>query len=135
MRTLIQLAHIEYDKFSWLLFRSVHRYANWCLLLFGVVLLFHGFVGIAEAATDTFLSGTPAGTPVRENVNQFVALMEGPFGALVMSVSGSIALIAGASNAYRASVSMFVIAIGTFVLRFLIAMASGSIDQGTLAAG
>jgi len=44
-------------------------------------------------------------------------LIEGPFGALVMTVSGLVSIIAAAMGAYRAAMSCLVVAVGAFILR------------------
>ena len=49
-----------------------------------------------------------------------LSLVEGAFGALVMIVSGLVAIIAAAMGAYRASMSALVVGVGAFILRAVV---------------
>lgn len=55
-------------------------------------------------------------------VGSLFRLIEGSFGALVMVVAGLGAIIAASMGAYRASVGMLVVAVGSFILRALVSL-------------
>ncbi len=54
-----------------------------------------------------------------------LAVIEGAFGALVMVVAGIAAIVAATMGAYRASVAMLVVAVGSFILRSLVELFFG----------
>lgn len=55
-------------------------------------------------------------------VGALFRLIEGSFGALVMVVAGLGAIISAAMGAYRATIGMLVVALGSFVLRALVSL-------------
>ncbi len=59
-------------------------------------------------------------------VGSLFQLIEGSFGALVMVVAGLGAIISASMGAYRASVGMLVVAVGSFILRSLVSLFFGS---------
>jgi hypothetical protein len=60
--------------------------------------------------------------------------IEGSFGALIMVGAGLGAIIAGAFGAYKAAISMLVVAVGAFILRALVSLFFGT-DYEAYAAG
>lgn len=59
-------------------------------------------------------------------VDAIFQLIEGAFGALVMVIAGLGAIIASALGAYRASLSMLIVAVGSFILRSLVSLFYGT---------
>jgi len=78
----------------------------------------------AYAQVDDLYTGEADFDPSMINcaVGQLFQLIEGSFGALVMVVSGLGAIISAAMGAYRASVGMLVVAVGSFILRSLVSL-------------
>ncbi len=67
--------------------------------------------------------------PIRGSVELLFNLIEGSFGALIMVISGIGAIIAAAFGAYRAAVSLIIVAVGAFVLRSLVSLFFGTFDK------
>lgn len=63
---------------------------------------------------------------IRSSVGMLFKLIEGSFGALIMVVSGLGAIVAASMGAYRASVGMIVVAVGSFILRSLVSLFFGA---------
>lgn len=59
-------------------------------------------------------------------VGSLFMLIEGAFGALIMVVAGIGAIIAASMGAYRASLGMLVVAVGSFILRALVSLFFGT---------
>jgi len=55
-------------------------------------------------------------------------LIQGSFGALVMIVAGIAAIFSAAMGAYRASISLIVVAVGAFVLKSFVALFFPEVD-------
>ena len=55
-------------------------------------------------------------------------LIEGNFGAVIMIVAGLGAIVSAAMGAYRATVGMLVVAVGSFILRALVSFFFDSSD-------
>ena len=55
-------------------------------------------------------------------VGALLRFIEGHFGALIMVVAGIGAILAASMGAYRASLGMMVVAVGSFILRALVAL-------------
>lgn len=115
-------------------------YRNYCLfykqrlqniicLICGVLLLSLSFQTIVYAQGDVITTAEPEYNPELINcaVAQLFRLIEGSFGALIMVVSGLGAIMAAAFGAYRASLGMLVVAVGSFILRSLVSLFFGSI--------
>lgn len=94
-----------------------------CLSLFtaGSALLVLGLQHYSAADPVTFDA-----TEIQRGVCQLLALQEGSFGAMIMVVAGIGAIISSAFGAYRAATSMLVVALGSFILRALVALFFGS---------
>ena len=65
-------------------------------------------------------------TKIECGVDSLFKLIEGAFGALVMVTAGLGAIISAAVGAYRASVSMLVVAVGAYILRALVSLFFGT---------
>ena len=63
---------------------------------------------------------------IRNAVGNLFRLIEGAFGALIMVVAGLGAIIAAAIGAYRAAISLVVVAVGSFILRALVSLFFGT---------
>lgn len=59
-------------------------------------------------------------------VSALFEVIEGAFGALVMVVAGLGAIVSAAMGAYRATVAMLVVAVGSFILRSLVTVFFGA---------
>ena len=64
--------------------------------------------------------GTLGDDRIAEMTSRLFELIEGNAGALVMVLAGIAALISAAFGAYRAAVSLLVVAVGAFILRSLV---------------
>ena len=110
------------------------RIANAFLLLFGFTLLCGGFVELSTAqGLEDLRQELPNFDPILIDgaVGSLFELIEGSFGALVMVVAGLGAIIAAAMGAYRASLGMLVVAVGSFILRSLVSLFFGRSEQFT----
>ncbi len=100
------------------------------MLFVGVVLLFGGLAELAVAQgggpTGSFSEAAFDDELIRNSVANLFKLIEGAFGALVMVIAGIMAIIAAAMGAYRAAVSLVVVAIGAFILRALVSLFFGT---------
>lgn len=86
----------------------------------GITSRFYGLCAVI------LLSAAPAFAQDEERITDagtlLLGLIEGPFGALVMIVSGLVAIIAAAMGAYRSAMSCLVVAVGAFILRTIVAI-------------
>lgn len=106
---------------------SLERQATPLLLLLGIVLLTGGLLGVSSAQpSGSFSEAEFQDELIRNSVGNLFKLIEGAFGALVMVVAGLGAIIAAAMGAYRASVGMLVVAVGSFILRALVSLFFGT---------
>lgn len=98
---------------------------NKLLLTTGSIVLVLGIFDNSLAITTT---ATPEFEPelIQCAVANLFKLIEGAFGALIMVVSGIGAIIAAAMGAYRASLGMLVVAVGSFILRSLVSLFFGT---------
>lgn len=80
--------------------------------------------GKAYAQVDGYYTGDADFDPQMIDcaVGQLFQLIEGSFGALIMVISGLGAIISASMGAYRASVGMLVVAVGSFILRSLVSL-------------
>lgn len=85
------------------------HFANYMLLILGVVLLTSGLIETSHAQDK-----------IAQASGRLLGLIEGSLGALIMIVSGIAAIVAAAMGAYRAAVGMLVVAVGAFILRTLV---------------
>ncbi len=101
------------------------KLVNTLLLLFGFTLLCGGLTELSMAqGLEDMRQELPDFDPVLIDgaVGSLFQLIEGSFGALVMVVAGLGAIIAAAMGAYRASMGMLVVAVGSFILRSLVSL-------------
>ncbi len=114
MKTLSNYSRYSY---SWL---QVH--SNKIVVLFGLALVLGGL-------TESLQSQTFEPDWDQERIvvaaDYLLAVIEGAFGALVMVVAGIAAIVAATMGAYRASVAMLVVAVGSFILRSLVELFFG----------
>lgn len=100
------------------------------MLFVGVVMLCGGLVELSVAQgggpTGSFSEAAFDDELIRNSVANLFKLIEGAFGALVMVIAGIMAIIAAAMGAYRAAVSLVVVAIGAFILRALVSLFFGT---------
>ena len=106
------------------------EHANAIMLMLGVMLLSAGMVELSHAAgggnVRTYSQASYDPTLVRAAVGSLFALVEGSFGALIMVAAGLAAIVAAAMGAYRAAVSLLVVAVSAFILRALVSLFFGS---------
>lgn len=97
--------------------------------LMGVLILYSGLLQLSYAQgggpQGSFTENAYGDDLVRCAVANLYKLVEGAFGALVMVVAGLGAIIAAAMGAYRASLGMLVVAVGSFILRSLVSLFFG----------
>ncbi len=89
------------------------------LFIFGVTLL---SVGLTMDASAQF-SGSNAvynDSRIAEAVDMIMMHLQGSFGALVMVVTGLLAIISSALGNYKAALGLLVVAVGAFILRSLV---------------
>ena len=89
-------------------------YYNYAQYLPGMLVLMLALTSTAEAQIED--------ERIECAVARLLELMEGSFGALIMVVAGIAAIFAAAMGAYRASVGMLVVAVGSFILRALVSI-------------
>ncbi|MFN8392807.1 MAG: hypothetical protein U0136_21115 [Bdellovibrionota bacterium] len=63
------------------------------------------------------------------SVDGLFKLIEGSFGAMLTVTAGLGAIISAAMGAYRAAVSMLVVAVGSFILRALVSLFFGTFAE------
>ena len=101
--------------------------ASLVLLIIGFVLLSGGLTQLSLAQDGTTFSEAEYDPQwVRFAVGNLFKLIEGPFGALIMVISGLGAIVAAAMGAYKAAVGMLVVAVGAFILRSLVSLFFGT---------
>jgi hypothetical protein len=91
----------------------------------GVALLAHGLTGIAAAQNAIEFNDYY----IERAVCSLYALIEGAFGALLTTVAGIGAIVGSAFGAYRAAISLIVVSCGAFILRSLVSLFFGSLDE------
>ena len=80
-------------------------------------------VGLVDNATAQIGSGAEIhynGERLTAAVNAIMTYLEGAFGALIMASAGVGAIMSAAFGQYKASLSLLVVAVGSFILRSLI---------------
>ena len=109
------------------------------LLGLGIILLSFGINGIVFAQADGIDSGIAQEAPssnvvvydgkqLQLGVCQVLLLVEGQLGALIMVVAGLGAIVRSAFGAYKAAISLVVVACGSFILRSLVSLYFGLPD-------
>ena len=120
-----------YDTLCTRLFCFGKIHSSKLLFLFGLGLLLGGLHDLSLANNAGGKSFKHFGDPdfnpiaIEVAVGNLFALIEGAFGALIMVVAGIGAIISAAMGAYRAAVSMIVVAVGAFILRALVSLFFG----------
>lgn len=92
----------------------IEKYPNASLFALGCFLLLNGLTGVAHAQFDPAL--------IEQAVCDLFTLIEGAFGALIMTVAGIGAIISASMGAYRAAVSLLFTGCGSFILRSLVSL-------------
>ena len=100
------------------------RLCSVSLVVLGVLLLTFGIAGLS-LAQESFHQPDFNDQFIREAVGLIFRLVEGAFGALIMTVAGIAALISAAMGAYRLALGMVVVAVGAFILRSLVSLFFG----------
>lgn len=80
-------------------------------------------LGLVDDATAQIGYGSEIhynATRINDAVNAIMTYLEGSFGALIMAAAGVGAIMSAAFGQYRASLSLLVVAVGSFILRSLI---------------
>ena len=98
-----------------------HANLNLIAIMGGILLLNAGLAEYSMAQAD------PNQQIIFGMCNVF-ALTEGAFGALVMTVSGLIAVVSAAMGAYRAAMSLIIVALGTYLVRPVVILFFGDWD-------
>ena len=88
------------------------------LLLGGLALLFAGLSSPAEAYTP---ASNYNDDRIAEAADVIMTYVHGSFGALIMVCSGIAAILSAAFGGYRAALGLLVVAVGSFILRSLVA--------------
>lgn len=86
------------------------------LFTLGIMLLDIGIHPEAYAMSTTYNE-----TRVANSVNAILTYIEGSFGALVMVSAGIGAILSSAFGQYRAALGLLVVAVGSFILRSVLA--------------
>lgn len=99
--------------------------------LLGVLILTGGLIELSHAGRGPGPSGSYSEADfddslIRSSVGNLFKLIEGAFGALIMVIAGLFAIVAAAMGAYRAAISMLVVAVGAFILRALVSLFFGT---------
>jgi hypothetical protein len=115
-----------------IILKTYTSFQNYLLDMTILALFFFGFLAITLGTAEFAIAQDSYATPefddtlIRNAVGNIFALIEGAFGALIMVISGVIAIVAAAMGAYRAAVSMLIVAIGAFILRSLVSLFFGT---------
>lgn len=104
----------SYNHSGMMIGALAERHANFLLFLFGVLLVSLGSNELAHAQAD---SGD-----YTEACGRLLALIEGPFGALITVGAGVGAIIASAVGGFKMAWTLVVVAIGAFILRAYITL-------------
>ena len=89
------------------------------LFMLGVVLITAGIFEHADAAYSRVARYND--DRVAESVDVLLAYINGAFGALIMVISGVGAIMSCAFGQYKAALGLLAVAVGSFVLRTLVA--------------
>lgn len=102
---------------------------NIVLFCLGLALIIFGSYELSTAQggpSGSFSEADFDDTLIRNSVGNLFKLIEGAFGALIMVIAGLGAIVAAAMGAYRAAISMLVVAVGAFILRALVSLFFGT---------
>ncbi len=91
-----------------------------------LVLIVAGGVIVASGLADDAVAQVSSGASIAYNeeritaaVNAIMTYLEGSFGALIMASAGIGAIMSAAFGQYKASLSLLVVSVGSFILRSL----------------
>jgi len=101
--------------------QTIERHANLVLMLVGVALLYCGTTELAHAGSGS----------MKDACDKVLQLVEGAFGALVAAVAGVAAIVAAAMGGFKMAWTLFVISIGSFILRFSVSLFNGQCGSGS----
>lgn len=95
--------------------------ATFCLSLIALGVATIGFGMMDDAAAQVSSGAAIQYNAERLNdaVNAIMTYLEGSFGALIMASAGVGAIMSAAFGQYKASLSLLVVAVGSFILRSL----------------
>lgn len=101
---------------------ALQAHGSLCLGAAGAVYLVAALLGASDAVAQNHPQGAgPAGDyRIHQLAELLMQLVEGNAGSLIMVLAGIGAIISAAFGAYRAAVSLIVVAVGAFVLRSLV---------------
>lgn len=109
-------------------YESAFRHSNALLLIAGVGLLYFGNADVAQAQAGAYhWRYTTA-------CNSLLALIEGPFGALITAAAGVGAIVAAALGGFKMAWTLVVVAVGAFILRAYITLFFASCGEGAAGA-
>lgn len=113
-------------------FQSMILFVVGCaLFLVGTTTLAFAFdIGVDFGGGGNSSNGGYNDAMIKNAVCQLYRLIEGAFGALVMTVAGIAAIVSSAFGAYRAAVGMLVVGLGAFILRSLVSLFFGEFSCG-----
>ena len=120
-----------YDTACTRLYFFNKKYSSKFMLMLGLGLLTIGIQDLSHANANNngsfkgFQDPNFIDMPIRVAVGNLFAFIEGAFGALIMVIAGLGAIVSAAMGAYRAAVSMIVVAVGAFILRALVSLFFG----------
>ena len=86
------------------------------LFALGIALISAGLATNAEALVTNYNDAR-----IANSVNFILTYIEGTFGALVMVAAGIGAILSSAFGQYRAALGLLVVAVGSFILRSVLA--------------
>jgi uncharacterized membrane protein len=95
--------------------------------VFSFALFAVGTAIVVAGVVDDAMAQVSSGAAIQYNaeridaaVNAIMTYLEGAFGALIMAAAGVGAIMSAAFGQYKASLSLLVVAVGSFILRSLI---------------
>jgi uncharacterized membrane protein HdeD (DUF308 family) len=94
-----------------------HRQMQTALLMLGVVILSVGLTDIASAAPEYSEDNVQS---FKDIIGVIFCFLEGAFGALIMVIAGIGAIVAASFGNYKASLTLLIVAIGSFVLKGIV---------------
>lgn len=104
----------SYNNSGRMIAALAERHANFLLFLFGMTLVSLGSGELAQAQANA--------AEYTEACGRLLALIEGPFGALITVGAGVGAIIASAVGGFKMAWTLVVVAVGAFILRAYITL-------------
>jgi len=117
----------NYAQFSTFLYTWAQSRSNQIVAFSGLILVLSGLTETVQAQAELDWDQERIATAA----DFLLQMIEGAFGALIMVVAGIAAIVAATMGAYRASIAMLVVAIGSFILRSLVELFFGPDFLGT----